>query len=186
MLAANDAPMRARGALNTASGDQTAQYVIEITACECWPAYSVVIRYAKEDTTMKITRLLLAATAVFAASVTAHAQPLEKTFPKAAVAGRTSHLDSYYAVKLDCTPVDWADVRIAQQPQNGKAVTSKGSVLMYYSEENPRKSCNGKPVEAIRLMYTPNDDARGDDRIVVEVVYSSGESRRFTYELTVK
>ena len=48
---------------------------------------------------------------------------------------------------------------------------------MYYSEENPRKSCNGKPVEAIRLMYTPNEDARGDDRVVVEVVYSSGESR---------
>ena len=134
---------------------------------------------------MKIIPFLLAATAVLA-SLTAHAQPLEKTFPKAAVAGRTSHLDSYYAVKLDCTPVDWTDVRIVQQPQNGKAAVSKGSVQMYYSDDNPRKSCNGKPVEAMRLMYTPNEDARGDDRIVVEVVYSSGESRGFTYELTVK
>ena len=74
---------------------------------------------------MKITRLLLAATAVLAASVAVHAQPLEKTFPKSAVAGRTSHLDSYYAVKLDCTPVDWADVRIVQQPQTAKRWRAK-------------------------------------------------------------
>jgi len=135
---------------------------------------------------MKITHLLLPATAALASSVAAHAQPLEKTYPKTAVAGRTSQLDFYYAVKLDCSPLDWSDVRIVQQPENGKAEISKGAVLMYYSDENPRKSCNGKSTVAMRLMYTPNENARGDDRIVVEVIYSSGESRKFTYQITVK
>jgi hypothetical protein len=135
---------------------------------------------------MKINALVLAAAVALAAPVTAHAQMVEKAFSKAAVAGRTSTLDAYYGVKLDCAPIDWVDVRIVEPPQNGKAVVSKGSVLMYYPDTNPRKTCNGKPVEGQRLQYTPNENAQGDDRIVVEVVNSSGQNLKYTYDITVK
>jgi hypothetical protein len=135
---------------------------------------------------MTIKYLLLAVTVAVAAPVTAHAQMVEKAFSKTAVAGRTSTLDSYYAVKLDCAPIEWVEVRIVEPPQNGKAVVSKGSVLMYYPDTNPRKSCNGKPVDGQRLMYTPNDNAQGDDRIVVEVINSSGQNLKYTYDITVK
>jgi hypothetical protein len=135
---------------------------------------------------MKIKHLVLAAAAVLATPVAAHAQLVEKAFAKAAVAGRTSTLDAYYGVKLDCVPIEWIDVRVVEPPQNGKAVVSKGTVVMYYAETNPRKSCNGKPIEAMRLLYSPNEGAQGDDRIVIEIVNSSGQNLKYTYDITVK
>jgi hypothetical protein len=50
----------------------------------------------------------------------------------------------------------------------------------------PRKSCNSKPVEGQRLLYTLNDNMQGDDRIVVEVINSSGQNLKYTYDITVK
>ena len=135
---------------------------------------------------MNMKHLILAAAAVVAAPVAAHAQLVEKAFAKAAVAGRTSTLDAFYAVKLDCAPLEWVDVRVVEPPHNGKAVVSKGTVLMYYPETNPRKSCNGKPIEGMRLLYTPNDNAQGDDRIVIEIVNSSGQNLKYTYDIPVK
>ena len=80
---------------------------------------------------MRIRHFVIAATVALATPVAAHAQTIEKAFSKAAVAGRTSALDAYYGVTLDCTPIDWVDVRIVEPPQSGKAVVSKGTVLMY-------------------------------------------------------
>ena len=47
-------------------------------------------------------------------------------------------------------------------------------------------ACNGKPIEGMRLLYTPNDNAQGDDRIVIEIVNSSGQNLKYTYDITVK
>jgi hypothetical protein len=55
---------------------------------------------------MNMKLLILAAAAVVAAPLAAHAQLVEKAFAKAAVAGRTSTLDAFYAVKLDCAPLE--------------------------------------------------------------------------------
>jgi hypothetical protein len=55
-----------------------------------------------------------------------------------------------------------------------------------HAETNPRKSCNGKPIEGMRLLYTPNDNAQGDDRIIIEIVNSSGQNLKYTYDITVK
>jgi hypothetical protein len=125
---------------------------------------------------MKMKHLILAAAAVVTTPVAAHAQLVEKAFAKAAVAGRTSTLDAFYGVKLDCVPIEWVDVRVVEPPHNGKAVVSKGTVLMHYPDSNPRKGCNGKPIEGMRLLYTPNDNAQGDDRIVIEIINSSGQN----------
>jgi hypothetical protein len=135
---------------------------------------------------MRIRHFVIAASVALATPIAAHAQAIEKAFSKAAVAGRTSALDAYYGVTLDCTPIDWVDVRIVESPQSGKAVVSKGTVLMYYPETNARKVCNGKPTVGQRLLYTPNENAQGEDRIVVEVINSSGQNLKYTYDITVK
>ena len=59
---------------------------------------------------MRIRHFVIAATVALATPVAAHAQTIEKSFSKAAVAGRTSALGDYYGVTLDCTPIDWVDV----------------------------------------------------------------------------
>jgi hypothetical protein len=135
---------------------------------------------------MKANRTILAAAALLCMPFVALAQTVdEKSFSKTAIAGKASIFDVYYAVKLDCTPIEWVEVRIVQQPESGKAEISRGSVLMQYPDANPRKSCNGKPTMAKRLVYTPDKKATGEDKVVVEVVTSSGSSYRRVYDITV-
>jgi hypothetical protein len=135
---------------------------------------------------MTKNRVMLVAAALLCGPIVAQAQDMdEKAFPKTSISGKASTFDSYYAVKLDCTPLDWVEVRIVQQPENGKAEIVKGTVLMQYPDANPRKSCNGKPTMAKRLVFTPGKKAIGEDKIVVEVVTSAGGSFRRVYDVTV-
>ena len=130
--------------------------------------------------------MLIAAATVLCGTMVAQAQMTDvKTYHKTAVAGKESTFDFFYAVKLDCTPIDWMEVRIVQQPDMGKAEITKGTVLMQYSDANPRKTCNGKPTMGHLLVFTPSKKAQGDDKIVVEVVTSTGGSFRRVYDVTV-
>ena len=76
------------------------------------------------------------------------------------------------------------EVRIVQQPDMGKAEITEGTVLMQYPDANPR-TCNGKSTMGYLLVYTPSKKVTGEDKIVVEVVTSSGGSFRRVYDVTV-
>src|SRR5437660_1169305 len=94
----------------------------------------------------KIAQLLLAGMAVIGMPMTAQAQTVEKVYSKAAVPGRTSTFDAYYGVKLDCTPIEWTDVRIVEQPQKCKAFTMDARVKPAHDEEKITRA--GIPLRA--------------------------------------
>jgi hypothetical protein len=81
--------------------------------------------------------MLIAAATVLCGTMVAQAQMADvKTYYKTAVAGKESTFDFFYAVKLDCTPIDWMEVRIVQQPDMGKAEITKGTVLMQWQTDD--------------------------------------------------
>ena len=110
----------------------------------------------------------------------------ENTIEKYAISGRKSTLSPYYSAKLNCTPADWQEVTITQEPQHGKARLIEQTLIMQYPTNNPRSSCNGKSIRGKVLEYTPEKDYKGSDQIVVELVNDTGQLLKFDYKITVK
>ena len=102
-----------------------------------------------------------------------------------AIAGRQTTFGDLYGVTADCVPLNWYEIIITQTPQHGQAhVVSKDEVVSYL-DSNPRKTCNGKPITAKALIYTPDKDYAGGDMIAIQRVSSNGVLENVTYHITV-
>ena len=110
----------------------------------------------------------------------------EGSIEKYTISGRKSVFHQYYSVKLNCTPADWTEVTITQEPMHGKAKLIDQLATMQYSNTNPRSSCNGKSIKAKALEYIADKDYKGSDQIVVELVNDTGQLLKFDYKITVK
>ena len=110
----------------------------------------------------------------------------EGSIEKYTISGRKSVFGQYYSVKLNCTPADWTEVTITQEPLHGKAKLVEQLATMQYAKTNPRSSCNGKSIKAKALEYTADKDYKGSDQIVVELVNDTGQLLKFDYKITVK
>lgn len=49
-----------------------------------------------------------------------------------------------------------------------------------------RSSCNGKPAQALAVLYKPNAGYTGTDNVVVDVDFHMGNMRRINYRITVR
>jgi hypothetical protein len=103
-----------------------------------------------------------------------------------AVAGKKSNLGSFFSLKLDCTPVDWVDVRVTKAPDNGEAKMVEGNTFPNYTAPNPRVKCNEKSIKGHLLEYTPHKGYAGADRVEVEMISSEGTRALYTIKISVK
>jgi hypothetical protein len=105
-------------------------------------------------------------------------------FHQFALSGKKSHLANYASVQVGCSLSDWTDISIAKPPLHGEAILIDARVAIYFAKENPRSGCNGRSVPGRALEYTPAQDYKGADEIVVETINSDG--MHFTYHITVQ
>jgi hypothetical protein len=111
---------------------------------------------------------------------------VDATAERTAVSGKRTLLYQYYAVNLNCSPADWNNVSITQQPEHGKATISEKITIVSFPNTNPRSSCNGKSIKAKVLEYVPSHDYKGADEIAVEIINSGGQEIVHTFKITVK
>jgi len=107
-------------------------------------------------------------------------------FHQFALSGKKSHLANYASVQVGCSLSDWTDISITKPPLHGEAILIDARVAIYFAKENPRSGCNGRSVPGRALEYTPAQDYKGADEIVVETINSDGMHGTFTYHITVQ
>ena len=108
------------------------------------------------------------------------------TMARFALAGKKSTLGSFFSLKVDCSPMDWNEVKIVKPPKNGEAKLVDGTTFPGYTAPNPRTKCNEKSVNASMLEYTPAQGYAGPDSIQLESIDSGGSRARYTINITVK
>jgi hypothetical protein len=110
----------------------------------------------------------------------------EATEVKFTLAGKRSFIRDFYSVNLDCSPVDWTEVNIVEQPAHGTAGVASRETQMFYADPNPRKVCTGKAVKSRVVTYQPNADYAGEDGMVVETINSEGFASRIRFNIIVR
>jgi hypothetical protein len=77
----------------------------------------------------------------------------------------------------DCTVRSSARVRILRQPSNGTALVVVRRGVASFEANNLFARCNGAPVTAPFVVYTPRTGFVGEERFSVEIVFADGERR---------
>lgn len=102
-----------------------------------------------------------------------------------AIAGRQTTFGDWYGVAADCMPLDWNEIIITRAPRHGPAQVISKNEPISFPDSNPRKACNGKPIAAKALIYTPDKTYAGSDTMAVQKVSSNGVMETVTYNITV-
>jgi hypothetical protein len=134
----------------------------------------------------------------FAAACAAACTPTPQTAPSdnrvllpragGRVGGETVYgavLGPFASLNDDCSVKSFARVRILQQPANGSAVVAVRRGTASFEANNLFARCNGAPVSAPFVVYTPRDGFVGRERFRFEVVFSDGERRILAPELSI-
>jgi hypothetical protein len=102
-----------------------------------------------------------------------------------AIAGRQTTFADWYAIAADCVPLNWYEIIITRAPQHGEAQVVSKDEPISYPDSNPRKTCNGKPIAAKALTYTPDKAYAGADSMAVQKISSNGYLETVTFTITV-
>lgn len=126
---------------------------------------------------MKIKNLFLATLLLVSGSLfaSAHANNINEEVP----ANKSSVVLTYYVYDSDdCGHTNAGMFQVRQQPSNGRVEIARRRVVL----DRPGHACHGKPVNFTAVIYTPNRNYRGQDRLSVSntrEVYVSGADLAF-------
>jgi hypothetical protein len=96
-----------------------------------------------------------------------------------------SILGPFASLNDDCSVRSFARVRIIEPPPNGRADVIVRSGVASFEANNLFARCNGAPVTAPFVVYTPRDGFTGQDRFRFEVLFADGERRVLSPVLTI-
>jgi hypothetical protein len=100
--------------------------------------------------------------------------------------GNEARIGAMNWVNADCTSGPVPALRITTAPQNGELRQEEITMPVDRRKDDPRFDCNGKPVTAIAVHYTPKGDFKGKDNVVIDVDFKTGTVKRFNYKITVR
>lgn len=103
-----------------------------------------------------------------------------------AFTGNETRIAAMHYVNTDCSSGPLPDLRIVTAPQNGEYRLDKIIYAVDRKPDDPRASCNGKPVDAVGVFYKSKPDFTGEDGLVVDVDFRTGTVRRFSYKIMVR
>jgi hypothetical protein len=109
-----------------------------------------------------------------------------RQYKKAAFSGNESRLQNIYHVESDCTSGPEPEARLVTPPKNGDVRVERMQVPVSFNKESTRFHCNGKPVDAIVVVYKSKDNFTGTDRMTLEVNYRDGVVIRYVYVVQVR
>jgi hypothetical protein len=130
------------------------------------------------------TSVVLAASLLWAAP--ASAQFFQQQIPKVAVSGKPVILNFVYNTSPDCTGDGYAEIRITEQPLNGRVDVTKASDFPSFPPSNVRQVCNSRRVPGIQVRYTSRAGFVGSDVVGMESIFPRGASLSRRYAITVK
>jgi hypothetical protein len=130
------------------------------------------------------TLLVLAASLLPAA--TASAQFFQQQNPMIAVSGKPVILTFVAHTAPDCTGDGYPEIRITQQPQNGRVDVTKTSSFPSFPPNNIRHVCNTRRVPGIEVRYTSRAGFLGSDSVAIEAITPRGGSASRHFAITVK
>jgi len=105
---------------------------------------------------------------------------------RATFTGSESWLLNLYVVQADCTQNQEPEVRMVSHPKNGEVRFEQRKVPISFTKESPRAHCNGKPVDAVSVVYKSKDGFVGVDRMTMDVNYKDGFIIRYVYSVDVR
>lgn len=125
---------------------------------------------------------LLVLSALLLCAAPAHAQQFQKT----AVTGKPVILNSVFFVAPDCSGAGYAEVRITQQPQNGRVSLTKKPGFPAFPPSNVRHACNTRRVPGVEIRYVSKAGFIGQDYVAIESIFPDGSTLSRRYAITVK
>lgn len=105
---------------------------------------------------------------------------------RSVLTGNEARIAAMNYVNVDCTSGPVPDLRIVVPPKNGAYRLEQQSIQVDRKEGQPRANCNGKPVDAMAVLYKPNEAFTGGDGLTVDVDFRNGTVRRYVYDITVR
>jgi hypothetical protein len=95
-------------------------------------------------------------------------------------------LDFATSLNPDCTPTGPIEVRMITPPTNGQVQISRVQDYPPFPRGNQRYHCNARAVPGVRTMYTPRSGFIGQDTVVTETFFPSGNTHRSSFNITVR
>lgn len=134
----------------------------------------------------RLARLgLVSAAASLAATVAgcAGVQPL--AMHRVTTAEHPVKLDFFTALNADCSFIDYSTIRVLEPPAHGKIVMDKGTDFTSYGSANQRYECNRHRSPGTIANYTSEAGYAGEDRVRLEVIYTSAETKVYDFFIKV-
>lgn len=117
----------------------------------------------------------------------ANAMELSPTTTISSVAmGVRTRIGFSYALNPDCSVEGPITVRILQSPKSGKFESLDEEGNSAYASTDQKFRCNLEKRAVSKYYYTSDDGFAGKDRLVIETFFPNGNSRKRTFEITVK
>jgi hypothetical protein len=89
-------------------------------------------------------------------------------------------------VNADCSPGELPDARVVRAASNGEVSFQEVRTAVDLPKGTARSHCNGKPVNALAMVYKSRDDFVGEDNIVIDVDFKLGLLRRYSVKVDVR
>jgi len=118
--------------------------------------------------------------------VAAPPQGKSYSYLRGATSGTRQKIDLHYDLNPDCTASGRLVARVVGAPANGQLAIEEGKDYPNYDKDNTRFDCNKKLVPVTLVYYTSNAGYSGTDTASIEVVFTNGELRTYTYAITVR
>lgn len=110
----------------------------------------------------------------------------ETRLTRSVFSGNEVQIAAFNFVNADCSSGPRPDLRIVTPPAHGAYRLEETTIQVDRKPDNPRASCNGKPVGAVAVIYKPEAEFTGNDGLVVDVDFRNGSVRRYVYAISVR
>jgi hypothetical protein len=100
--------------------------------------------------------------------------------------GKSTLLWFVVSVRADCSSRTDMNVRITQQPRQGRLTLTRTSGHPNFAASNPRSICNKRRVHGIAVRYHAPRGFTGQDSAGIGATFGSGEYKSQVYSIAVR
>ena len=105
---------------------------------------------------------------------------------KTVMAGQSLSLSKFSSLKKDCTQDGDISVKVLTQPEHGAVQVNQVMAFSEYEPGDPHFQCNNKKAPMTEITYRAQAGYAGDDTIVLQVFFPSGNAPTILYRLSVR
>ncbi|MGP0089987.1 MAG: hypothetical protein ACLPKB_08500 [Xanthobacteraceae bacterium] len=100
--------------------------------------------------------------------------------------GNDMRLAVFNNLNTDCSAAARPDVRVVTPPANGTVRVEALFIAVDRPAGDPRAHCVGKRADSVGVFYKAKKGFVGDDQVVLDVDFKTGNVRHFVYAIEVR